>query len=192
MRRHLRKLFLNFLKLFTAFSFYRLRGSDLPYFQYVYPSVFALLAWVFYAKVSDTYLIIKLDSFVASATTLMGVLVGFYIAALAAVTSFPNESLDHNMSGDPPKMMDHKLRRWMPITRRRFLSTLLGYCAFMSIFLFVLGSASVAVEVEPTAAADGLYVLKFVWWVAYTWLLASLFVVTMLCLHYLIDRMHRE
>lgn len=192
MRRQIRKFFINFSKLLTAFSFYRLRGQDLIYFQYIYPTVIVGASMVAYKLVSDGYLIVNLRAMVASATTLMGVLIGFYIAALAAVTSFPNAGLDKVMSGEAPKIKEMTHGNLVPLTRRRFLSILLGYCAFISIFIFVIGSISAASDLAHEIPEKVQYILRIVWWGSYAWLLASLLVVTMLCLHYLIERMHRD
>lgn len=192
MRRQIRKFFINFSKLLTAFSFYRLRGQDLIYFQYIYPTVIVGASMVAYKLVSDSYLIVNLRAMVASATTLMGVLIGFYIAALAAVTSFPNAGLDNVMSGEAPKIREMTHGNLVPLTRRRFLSILLGYCAFISIFIFVIGSISAASDLALEIPEKVQYILRIVWWGSYAWLLASLLVVTMLCLHYLIERMHRD
>ncbi|WP_312529264.1 hypothetical protein [Paracoccus sp. (in: a-proteobacteria)] len=192
MRRQIRKFFVNFSKLLTAFSFYRLRGQDLIYFQYIYPTVIVGASVLAYKLVSDGYVIVNLRAMVASATTLMGVLIGFYIAALAAVTSFPNAGLDNVMSGEAPKIRELVHGNLVPLTRRRFLSTLLGYCAFISIFIFVIGSISAASDLALETPEKVRYIFRIVWWGSYAWLLASLLVVTMLCLHYLIERMHRD
>jgi hypothetical protein len=192
MRRVLRKAFINALNLFTAFSFFRLRSADLVFYQYVYPSFLSIAVISGYEFLGGGYFVVKLDSFVASATTLMGVLVGFYIAALAAVTSFPNESLNNIMSGDAPKIREKHGSELISLTRRRFLSILLGYCAFQSIFIFVLGSISAAVDLGGEVPASMVAIIKATWWFIYAWLLSSLFIVTMLCLHYLIERMHRD
>lgn len=192
MRRPIRKLFVNFSKLLTAFSFFRLRGQDLAYFQYAYPTFIAIGSLLAFKITSEKYVVLNLGSVVTSATTLMGVLIGFYIAALAAVTSFPNAGLDNVMSGEAPKIKERTKGVLVSLTRRRFLSTLLGYCAFISILIFVIGSLSSASEMGPALSADMKSVIKYVWWGVYSWLLSSLLVVTMLCLHYLIDRMHRE
>ena len=90
MFKHLRRFVVNGNSLFTAFSLFRLRGDNLLYFQYVYPTLLTAVIFFFYLKWGKVLFIIEVDKVVASATTLMGVLVGFYIAALAAVTSFPN------------------------------------------------------------------------------------------------------
>ncbi len=192
MRAKFRKFFANIAKLFTAFSFFRLRSPDLRYFQYVFPTITSIAILLGYRIMSEEVVTIKLGTFISSATTLMGVLIGFYIAALAAVTSFPSENLNSIMSGDAPRMKERWSGEEVALTRRRFLSILLGYCAFLSIFIFVLGSISAAVDLSSNIAEPVRKFITGAWWLVYTWFLSSLFIVTMLCLHYLIDRMHRE
>jgi len=192
MRVQLRKFFANIAKLLTAFSFFRLRSADLRYFQYVFPTVASVGILLGYHFLAGKFLTIKLETFVASATTLMGVLIGFYIAALAAVTSFPSESLNNVMSGDAPKMKERWGGQDVALTRRRFLSILLGYCAFLSIFVFILGSISASVDLGEDVPKMATQIITGVWWFIYTWFLSSLLIVTMLCLHYLIERMHRD
>lgn len=191
MRRYYIKFLSNFNKLLTAFTFFRLRSSDLELFQYKYPSIFAIFIVATHWLLSETIFNIDLEKVVANATTLMGVLIGFYIAALAAVTSFPNENLNSIMAGDAPTIKERSGKYYSPVTRRRFLSILLGYCAFLSIVVYILGSASASISFSPGTNEILEVILKIIWWSGYTWLLASLFTVTMLCLHYLIDRMHR-
>jgi hypothetical protein len=128
-----RRAGLNAAQLLTAFSFFRLRGADLWFFQYVYPTVISAVIFVSYQMLEGEFFAVQLTSIVSSATTLMGVLVGFYIAALAAVTSFPNESLNSIMAGNAPKILERSTGQRMPVTRRRFLAILLGYCAFLLI-----------------------------------------------------------
>jgi hypothetical protein len=186
-----RRAGLNAAQLLTAFSFFRLRGADLWFFQYVYPTVISAVIFVSYQMLEGEFFAVQLTSIVSSATTLMGVLVGFYIAALAAVTSFPNESLNSIMAGNAPKILERSTGQRMPVTRRRFLAILLGYCAFLSIFVYAIGSIYSSVGFLPTVNDHVRAVVAATWWLFYVWISSSLLVVTMLCLHYLIDRMHR-
>ncbi|MFG6571640.1 hypothetical protein ACGYLO_08550 [Sulfitobacter sp. 1A13353] len=192
MFKHLRRLFINANTLFTAFTLFRLRGENLPYFQYVYPTAISAVVLVSLNTWGSTYLIIDIEKVVASATTLMGVLVGFYIAALAAVTSFPNKNLDNLMAGRSTSLREKCGRGVEEVSRRRFLSILLGYCAFLSILIFLAGSVSSAISIKPIYKGWCVELIKSAYWIIYTWMISSLGTITLLCLHYLIDRMHRE
>ncbi len=192
MFKHLRRLFINANTLFTAFTLFRLRGENLPYFQYVYPTAISAIVLTSFNAWGHNYLIVDVEKVVASATTLMGVLVGFYIAALAAVTSFPNENLDNPMAGRSTSLKERCGRGVEEVSRRRFLSILLGYCAFLSIMIFLAGSMSSAISINPSYQGWYVGVIKAIYWGTYTWMISSLGTITLLCLHYLIDRMHRD
>lgn len=186
-----RLFFDNISKLFTAFSFFKIKNRDIKYFQFIYPSIISFIIISLYFLLSKKYFDVKLTSISSNITSLMGVLIGFYIAALAAVTSFPNQSLNNIMRGDTPKIKYHNSKDYELLSRRRFLSIILGYCAFISIIIYIIGSINSAVDIN----IDNIKIkitLVFVFWCIYTWVISSLLVVTMLCLHYLIDRMHRE
>lgn len=187
----MRSLIVNLSKLFTVFSFFRLKSRDLRYFQYVYPTIFAVLVYIFYKYFVCSYFSINRNIFSTSISNLMGVLIGFYIAALAAVTSFPNNNLDSIMSGNAPEIWEREKGAYSSITRRRFLSMLLGYCAFIAIAIFIFGSINSSIYLVGDVSEMKLHLIRSISGFLYLWMLSSLFVVTMLCLHYLVDRMHR-
>ncbi|WP_369613765.1 hypothetical protein [Marichromatium sp. PS1] len=129
---------------------------------------------------------------VEGVNSLMGVLVGFYIASLAAVSSFESENLDSVMKGRPLtlKVFRHGAVEIEALTRRRFLAVIFGYCAIISIALYVFG----LVYLNVSAHFHGyLYCFfKVFAWAVYFWMISSLLVVTLLGLHYLVERMHRS
>ena len=119
--------------------------------------------------------------------SLLGVLVGFYIAALAAVASFKSEFLDGKLRGRPTTL--NYLRRGKKeteiLTRRRFISVIFGYCASMAIVLYIFGLCLLYARMSDPVFGSVAVAVFF-------WGLSSLFVVTLLGLHYLVDRMHRD
>jgi hypothetical protein len=126
----------------------------------------------------------------------MGILVGFYIASLAAVSSFSNNNLDQVMKGRPPTLTTVRKGEEIKetLTRRRFLATLFGYCATLAIILYIFGVCYAHVTVAPPSALWARMTLSFfgqVAWGLYVWIISSLLVVTLLGLHYLVERMHR-
>ena len=130
---------------------------------------------------------------VNTVNSLLNTLIGFYIAALAAVAAFPNKSLDEQMKGRVPTIINYRqgMASEEKLTRRRFLVVLFGYCAFVSIMLFGLGVISIMVA-PSFGNVTALMILKFIWLAVYLMMASSLFVATMLGLHYLVDRMHRD
>lgn len=184
-------------KVLTAFSFLRLRSADIYWYQWIYPSLIFGAGYGFYLAGGGQWFAFDHQELIGDVNALMGILVGFYIAALAAVSSFTNESLDQVMKGRAPTLTQVRQGTTVKetLTRRRFLSILFGYCACLSIILYIFGvlQAHVSVNLPP------IYWLKIAndWarsiaWVFYIWLLSSLLVVTLLGLHYLVERMHRS
>lgn len=184
-------------KIFTVFSFLRLRSPDLFWYQWVYPSIVFLILVGAYHLLNERILQIDLIQLVADLNGLIGVLIGFYIAALAAVSSFSNENLDQIMKGRAPSLVSFRggKRSEERLTRRRFLAILFGYSAATSIALFGLGILQgrvASIITEPQWVSSLMWIGTHLYWTLYTWLASSLLVVTLLGLHYLVERMHRE
>lgn len=183
-------------KVLTVFSFLRLRSADIFWYQWIYPTIGFALAYGGSWLIDDGTFSFDGAKLINDINTLMGILIGFYIAALAAVSSFTNENLDKIMKGRAPTLTSRRKGADIEekLTRRRFLAVLFGYCASLSIFLYIFGVIAVHVDfvqpVEPwlvkavELAQEGA-------WIFYMWVLSSLLVVTLLSLHYLVERMHR-
>lgn len=126
---------------------------------------------------------------------LLKMLIGFYIASLAAVATFPSAVLDQGLAGNQATLATQ--RRGSAITislsRRRFLSYLFGYLAFMSLVLFVSGMAinlltplaKVYISYSYIPWVKGITSFVYLFWVF------NVLVATLLGLHYLTDRIHR-
>lgn len=183
-------------KVLTVVSFLRVRSPDMVWYQWIYPSAGFLLTVASYTFVINDNFDYEADKLLADINFLMGILVGFYIAALAAVSSFTNDSLDQVMKGRTPEIAS--VRRGQVIremlTRRRFLTILFGYCAVLSMVLYIIGVLLVRVSIAASAQGhivNVLVVLRYITLGAYVWMIWSLLVVTLLGLHYLVERMHR-
>ena len=180
------------IKVFTAFSFLKLRSPDVFSYQWTYPTIILFLFLLVYCGINlwnSELLSFDKESLVADINSLMGKLAGFYIAALAAVSSFRHESLDQKMKGRTPTLYGQGL------TRRRFLSILFGYCATVALFLYIAGMLQVHLRVaqpDDVWVQSVLHFCNLAMLALYFWCISSLLVVTLLCLHYLIDRIHRE
>ena len=91
-------------KVFTVFSFLRLRSPDIFWYQWIYPTVVFVVASGGFHLWGDQFLAFDKEKLIGDVNALMGILVGFYIAALAAVSSFSNENLDQVMKGRSPTL----------------------------------------------------------------------------------------
>jgi len=183
-------------KIFTVFSFLRVRSPDIYWYQWVYPTILFLIILVPSIALEGYLVGFERSKLASDINILMGVLIGFYIAALAAVSSFTNENLDKIMKGRAPSIKHFRQGEEVTekLTRRRFLAILFGYCASVSIVLFIFGVLQTHIAFRAATRPWVNRVLDIgteVAWAGYTWLLASLLVVTLLGLHYLVERMHR-
>jgi hypothetical protein len=181
------------LKILTPLSFLLLISPDLRPYQWTLPVAITALALLgFYLLPAKPPLFTE-KGLVNTINGLLDTLIGFYIAALAAVATFSNPALDQTMKGRAPTISTYRQgeRTVEKLTRRRFLVMLFGYCAFLSIMLFSLGVVSQLVA-PSLARAAWLSALKFAWLSVYFSMASSLLIVTLLGLHYLVDRMHRE
>ena len=183
-------------KVFTVFSFLRLRSPDIFWYQWIYPTIVFVVAFGGFQFWGDQFLSFDMDKLIGDVNALMGILVGFYIAALAAVSSFSNENLDQVMKGRAPTLSTVRKGNEIKekLTRRRFLAIIFGHCATLAIILYIFGVLQVHLTVtQPTAlwAQTAMSVAGQAAWGLYVWIISSLLVVTLLGLHYLVERMHR-
>ena len=119
---------------------------------------------------------------------------GFYIAALAAIATFNNRDMLKLMPGIPPVgTVDYNgFPERVPMTRRRFLSSMFAYLTALSIVLtlFAVGMLAVA---EPIKAALPVASYPFVKGaVTYFFLMftCQMVAVTFWGLYYLGDKLH--
>lgn len=124
---------------------------------------------------------------------LLKMLVGFYIASLAAVSSFNNEALDQQVSGEGVTLYI-KGEGTQKLTRRRFLSLLFGYLSFLAIVLYLGGVLAQLAAPSLEKLAELRYIdkarLLAIW--CYLALVWQLICITMVGLYYLSDRIHRR
>ena len=184
------------LTFLTTFSFLRIKGPDVCWYQWVYPTVLAILVFGGYLVLRESAITLDEDTIIRDIVSLMGSLVGFYIASLAAVASFKREILDERLKGRPTVLITVRgdCRKEEVLTRRRFLSIVFGYCASVSMVLYLGGMVLRHVELEISGAHAELVTgaVRVSATAVYLWGLSSLVVVTFLGLHYLVERMHRE
>ncbi|WP_297796521.1 hypothetical protein [uncultured Marinobacter sp.] len=182
-------------QLFTPLAYLRIRNPIKPWFDWYIPLVITALVFTLLMLLPGRVNLFGETGLVAHVTQLLQMLIGFYIAALAAVATFPSKVLDQPFAGDPVQIRVERKgqRKLIPINRRRFLSYLFGYLAFLSLFLFLIGM-SISVLHNNLAS---LLPKQMITWTkpgftfVYIFLISNLMVTTLLGLHYLTDRIHR-
>lgn len=125
-----------------------------------------------------------------SISNVLSVLIGFYIASLAAIATFKSERLNETMKGGDPARLETKYGTER-LTRRRFLCLLFSYLVILCFVLIILGIASETLIRNTLYIAPKLFVyFKFLYIYVYTFLLSQLVIVTLLGLSYVADKMH--
>ncbi|HAU4875867.1 TPA: hypothetical protein F3L11_12875 [Aeromonas hydrophila] len=128
---------------------------------------------------------------------LLQVLIGFYIASLAAVATFQGQGMDEFMDGTPPTLKEEikGAKKITKLSRRRFLSYLFGYLALMSLAVFFAGV--VVNLVSPSlsqwfAGFDWGNYYKLGLLFVYLFFICNVFITTLLGLYYLTVRIHQQ
>jgi len=185
-----------------AFAFGGVKHPDLTPFLTWVPVVIGLLLAVGFELLPIRPKFIGDGSISRLMLTVFAILPGFYIAALAAVSTFSRDEMDFEMPEPAPKMI---LRtrghdEEMALTFRMFLSHMFSYLtalSFVAVFIFmgaelVAPSAKLTLsELSPyqrniaTYALGGSYVF-----VAF-WLATKIVLTTMIGLYFLAERIHR-
>lgn len=123
---------------------------------------------------------------------------GFYIAALAAISTINSTTMDQPMAGDPPKekYIEYNPYKvfWIEMNRRRFLARLFSYLTFISIVLFcflLIIRFSYSLEIKVSSLSV-IYIVYFFSCVVVIFSLVQLIMMTFLSLYYLGERVHKN
>ncbi|NEW92995.1 hypothetical protein [Rhodopseudomonas sp. BR0M22] len=181
-------------RIFVPLQYLKIDHPEKWKFDWGIPLVFAvffaspLLSSEFRAEgAAGLNIVEKISSF-------LGVLTGFYIAALAAVATFGKAEMDDPMPGEPGVRLEHRVNTEIymeKLSRRRFLSFLFGYMALVTLALYVLGYVYMVLD-KYALSGTSLHVPVFVaFWIVYSFSLANVLANTLLGLFYLTDRIHR-
>ncbi|HAV5317768.1 hypothetical protein ABTP12_14810 [Acinetobacter baumannii] len=112
---------------------------------------------------------------------------GFYIAALAAISTFNNPDMDKPMSGSPP--LDKNLNT---MSRRRFLAQAFSYLTFLSICIFIACTVikyffSIGIVITNYYLSLISYAISIFFLVLF---FTQMILITFYCLYYLGNRIH--
>lgn len=181
--------------LLRPLDYLRIRHDAKPLFDWWIPVVIALLLTIGIVLLPVRVVLLGEAGLIAGFNSLLQVLTGFYIAALAALATFNKAGMDELMAGDPPRLLtsvrghDTEIR----LTRRRFLCLMFGYLALASMLLYLGGLAANLLRdnlaILMPVETNGIVYLVSVF--LYLFLSSNLVVTTLLGLYYMSDRIHR-
>jgi hypothetical protein len=180
--------------LLSPLKYLRARSRTKRYWDWVIPIyVASAVVWV-YVLLPSPFPLTTDKGLLAAVNQLLQVLVGFYIAALAAVASLNSVALEQPIAGDPVYLDERGSEEPVVLNRRRFLSLMFAYLSFASITLYaagvlaILGSPSLNGMVPAFMFAS----LKVAFLAVYSIALMQSICITLVTLFYLGDRMHRQ
>ncbi|MBQ4676137.1 hypothetical protein H9X88_24310 [Aeromonas hydrophila] len=175
-------------KLLKPLHYVQISSTEKRWFDFGLPLVFATISiLIIYVFLPQPLSFIGKDSVISLSNGILQILSGFYIASMAAVSTFNREGMDDLMEGSDIPML-----RGEPLSRRSFLSYLFGYLAFMSIVMYFAGGLaqlasgtihSFCIEHPYGKVALATLYLLVLWNILFT---------TVLGMHFLIDRIHRS
>ncbi|EHZ8148970.1 hypothetical protein K6R34_002843 [Salmonella enterica] len=188
------------MKLFSPLSYLRIKHEEKGWYDYKIPFIVAAVVTFGYFFSADKISLVGTNGLLLQVNGLLQVLIGFYIAALAAVSTFSNATIDEVMAGEPPTLVEtfRGEKFEVELTRRRFVCYLFGYLALVSFVLFCVGLISILIG-KPV----GLWLTSFlspnvVLWLktifvgVYSVLLVNIVTTTLLGLYFLSVRFHQS
>lgn len=163
------------------------------YVNWVLPLVISFLITTCFGYYEIKANVFGATGLIDRALSFIQTLTGFYMAGLAAISSFNNPSMDTPMPGVPPKM---KVRyngqlSTVDATRRRFMSSMFAFLTASS-FLITLFSITLLVFAEPMKSALPLAIqpcIKLAVLFAYLFAVVQMIVITFWGLYYMGERM---
>lgn len=181
-------------RLLRPLDYLRIEHPEKRKYDFYIPLALSAIGTIALACLPFTPSIFGKDGVVDLFTGLLQILTGFYIASLAAVSTFSQKGMDEIMVGQPPTLKTFSNGKIITIqlTRRRFLSLMFGYLALVSIFLYFLGGGASLLEKNAKLLPPQSYwVAKWTFLFIYFTMAANLLTTTLLSLFYMADRIHR-
>ncbi|MDZ4112518.1 MAG: hypothetical protein U1E18_23375 [Brevundimonas sp.] len=181
-------------RLTHSFSYLFIRHPAKWRYDFLYPGIIALLLVTMIVVAGSSLNISGERGVLDQINGLLGILVGFFIAALAAVATFDRPSMDDPMPGIAPimKIKEKGVFYDIPLSRRIFLSQLFGYLTVASLIVFAMGAIG---QLSASAAESSLVPVAYetarlIFVFAYSFGLANVIVNTLLGVFYLSFRIH--
>ena len=175
-------------RLMSPLSWLRVQGPGMRRYQFGLPLILAILLSCAIILPSPRISVLGPVGLVATVNGLLQALIGFYIAALAAVSTFSLPGLEQAIIGSPIVLNRRQL------TRRQLLSLIFGFLSLVALCLHLAGSAALLGQTAIRSALDPRWLLlcRGGFTFLYVLGLSQLFVTTLLGLDYLAIRLQLE
>jgi hypothetical protein len=185
-------------QLFRPFTGYlSIRHPTKPIVDWLVPGLLSLAATVVVYLIKGNVNFYGPGGFVSLALGYIQNLPGFYIAALAAIATFPRVEIDQILAGNPtPKILNIDSQgneNYVDLTRRRFLCLMFAFLTAECIILTVLSVVGLSVAAPLRGALpDWAHIALFVTAAfVYFMLFFQLIVATFWGIFYLGEKIHQ-
>ena len=184
-------------------TYRKIKHPLMVYYVWVWPAVISLVSTALFAFLPAPPAIVGIFGLLASLMPVVGLLPGFFIAALAASATFTNDYIDRPMPSPAPTVRivvgeDHDD---IELTRRTFLTYLFSYLAVIS-FLITMGiavvnlfypSLSLIIDGELFSEFRGVIrtCLKYSYLLLLFYFLGSVLISSLHGIYFLAERLHR-
>ncbi len=174
-------------KLLKPLKYLQIKHSQKRWIDFYIPIILAIIATIAICSSPVPIKLIGKDGLIGLVNGLLQMLIGFFVASLAAVATFQRKGLDEDMVGDAPTLDGKNVKR------RQFICYMFGYLAFMSLLLYFgsgifelsMGSLKLVIgDIFPTVKVGLIFL--------YMSLFINIILTTLLSLYYLTDRLVRE
>ncbi|MDM5054444.1 hypothetical protein OB956_09145 [Aeromonas dhakensis] len=184
-------------KLIAPMKYLKIFHAEKMWFDYILPLICAVIFTAGYFYLPKPFPLTGSSGLIGQVNGLLQVLIGFYIASLAAVATFQGQGMDEFMDGNPPTLNEKRkgLIKEVYLNRRRFLSYLFGYLALMSLVVFFIGVVVNLTSESISAWTNSLAYARFIKISAlfvYIFFICNIFITTLLGLYYLTVRIHQK
>lgn len=191
-------------QLTRPFAFQSIQNRDLRFMRTVVPFIATVLLLALYLLLPVKPSILGDKKYLDYLLQIVGILPGFYIAALAAAATFNNPALDEPMPGRDAPHID--IQRGgetfsVTMTMRVFICHLFSYLSALSFMtaIFTLMIIECAPSLEYlergaaalTPASIALIIVRYGTVFAVTFYFARIILITLHGLYFLIERMHQ-
>ncbi len=182
-------------RLLYPLNYWLIKHPEKKWYDFIFPAILTVLFLFFYISMPLSVCLSGPEGILTAIMNLLQMLIGFYIASLAAVATFNKPGMDDLMRGTPPTLMT-KVRgkkQSKELTRRRFLCLLLGYLALTGVGLYFSGKLAVLFKENLLFFLGSQYyeIGKLAFVAFYVYAASHLIVTTLLGLYYMVDRIHR-
>lgn len=192
------KIFLERSALLRTLNYIRVKHPHARRYNFYYPTFLSIIVCILIYKLAPNEKIFSIDGFISKFNAFLGVIAPFFIASLAAVSTFSGpKGFDQPFEMSTPVTLQIKGSRgaWQEIevSPRHFLSLLFGYCSVISLLLlmFTILAPFLSSGMVNNCGRVGEFLKMGILFVFLSFFF-QVIVATLVGIYYLSDKLHRE